>query len=82
VEANTDAAAVDELLKRADLALPAEDRAYLVAIYPRARAFLQRLRMVEARYTRPVPVYPVLRQPVEPPEDNSGRSCSREEATG
>jgi hypothetical protein len=59
VEANTDAVAVDELLKRAALALPAGDRAYLVEIYPRARAFLQRLRMVEARFARPEPRYPL-----------------------
>jgi hypothetical protein len=82
VEANIDAeVAVDQLLKRANLSLPAGDRAHLVETYPRALSLLRRLRMVEARYTRPLPVYPLLQEPVESPEDHSGRSGSREGAT-
>ena len=52
------AAAVDAILAQNGIPVTESERERLVRFYPLVRGWMERLRMVEARYADPVLVYP------------------------
>ncbi len=56
------ATAVDAVLARTGLPVSAAERERLIRFYPLVREWMERMRMVEARYAEPVLVYPATPQ--------------------
>ena len=58
VNAEEAATAVDSILARAGLSVTEAERERLIRFYPLVRDWMERLRMVEARYAEPAMIYP------------------------
>ena len=58
VNADDAATAVDSILTRVGLPVSEDERKRLVTFYPLVRSWMERVRLVEARYADPALVYP------------------------